>query len=160
MVYIVMGVSGCGKTTVGEALAERLGLEFYDADAFHPDENRRKMSAGTPLTDMDRRPWLETLAGAIKKWNGAGGAVLACSALKQRYRNTLSQHGGVTYIYLKGNRDLIAHRLEERAGHFFPAGLLDSQLATLEPPRDAVVVPIDPPINTQIDHIVNAIGGA
>lgn len=157
MVYIVMGVSGCGKTTVGEALAERLGLPFYDGDAFHPDENRRKMAAGTPLNDVDRRPWLEALAEAGVQWNEAGGAVLACSALKQAYRNTLGKHGGVTFIYLQGTRDLLAQRLEERAGHFFPAGLLDSQLAALEPPRNAVVIPIDQPINAQLEQIVAAI---
>jgi len=159
MVYIVMGVSGCGKSTVGEALAERLGLAFYDADAYHPDANRRKMAAGTPLNDLDRRPWLETLAENIAQWNASGGgAVLACSALKQAYRNILARHGGVTFIYLAGSRELLAQRLEDRAGHFFPADLLDSQLATLEPPRNAVEVSIDQPINAQLEQIEKAIG--
>jgi len=160
MVYIVMGVSGCGKTTVGEALAERLGLPFYDADAYHPDANRRKMAAGTPLNDLDRRPWLEALANHIKQWNAdaTGGAVLACSALKQSYRNILAKHAGVTFIYLAGTRDLLASRLEERAGHFFPAALLDSQLATLEPPRNAIEVSINQPINAQLEQIAKAIG--
>lgn len=162
MVYIVMGVSGCGKSTVGEALAERLGLAFYDADAYHPDANRRKMAAGTPLNDLDRRPWLETLAQNIAQWNASGGgdgggAVLACSALKQAYRNILARRGGVTFIYLAGPRELLAQRLEDRAGHFFPADLLDSQLATLEPPRDAIEVSIDQPINAQLEQITLAI---
>ena len=149
---------GCGKSTVGEALADRLGLAFHDADAYHPDANRRKMAAGTPLDDLDRRPWLETLAEHIADWNAADGAVLACSALKQAYRNILARRGGVTFIYLAGPRELLAQRLEDRAGHFFPAKLLDSQLADLEPPRDAIEVAIDQPINAQIEQIAQAIG--
>ncbi|XAM01073.1 gluconokinase [Phycisphaeraceae bacterium D3-23] len=158
MVYIIMGVSGCGKTTVGEVLAERLGVAFYDADGYHPDANRRKMAAGTPLNDMDRRPWLENLAEHIVQWNAEGDAVLACSALKQSYRNIMGRRGGVRYIYLQGSRDVIAQRLDDRTGHFFPADLLDSQFADLEPPTNAVVVAVDQPINAQVEQIVGAIG--
>ncbi|MFI4861626.1 MAG: gluconokinase [Phycisphaerales bacterium JB063] len=162
MVYIIMGVSGCGKTTVGEALAAHLGVDFHDADGYHPDANRRKMAAGTPLNDLDRAPWLEALAEHIQQWNAAGenqgSAVLACSALKQSYRNVLSRHGGVRFVYLQGSRELIAQRLADRTGHFFPADLLDTQFADLQPPTNAIVVPIDQPINAQVEQIIQTIG--
>lgn len=140
-----MGVAGCGKTTVGQLLAARLDLPFYDSDAFHPDANVEKMRNGIALTDADRLPWLRLLAEQIAVWERAGGAVLACSALKQRYRDLLAEGapGRAVFVYLHGSRDLIAGRLTRRAGHFFPAALLDSQFATLEEPADAIRVSVE-----------------
>ncbi len=157
MVYIVMGVSGCGKSAVGRLLGERLGLVFYDGDDFHPEANRRKMQAGQALDDEDRQPWLDMLAGRIAEWNRAGGAVLACSALKRDYRYILARDGGVRFIYLRGGRDVIARRLSERENHFFDPGLLDSQFAILEEPDDALVVDIAKPVAQIVDTLVQAI---
>ncbi len=145
MVYIVMGVSGCGKSTVGRMLADQLGLPFYDADAYHPAENVEKMKRSVPLTDEDRKPWLERLAREIVRWNANGGAVLACSALRERYRRVLS--GGdderTLFVHLKGGMDLILERMSGREGHFFPPSLLESQFRTLEEPAGGITVPID-----------------
>jgi len=108
MVIILMGVSGCGKTTVGELLAKKLSLPFFDADDFHPVENVKKMQSGMPLNDDDRKPWLDELARQIKKWNRNDGAVLACSALKEKYRQILrgnSNREDVQIVYLKGTKD-------------------------------------------------------
>lgn len=159
-VYIVMGVSGCGKTTVGRALAKRLKLPFYDADDYHPSSNVAKMSSGTPLTDADRQPWLDTLAEHIGAWTRADGAVLACSALKARYRDTLS--GGapeaVRYIWLDASAETIRGWMENRAGHYMPPELLDSQIATLEPPEQAVhlcwEILMPPQVETAVDTIL------
>jgi gluconokinase len=130
MVIVVMGVSGSGKTTVGQALARRLGVVYAEADEFHPPENIAKMSAGTALTDDDRWPWL----GAIAKWIGEHpqGGVVTCSALKRKYRDVLKRGGDVFFLHLDGTRELIAARLAERKGHFMPPALLDSQFADLE----------------------------
>ncbi|MFI5612340.1 gluconokinase [Amycolatopsis sp. NPDC051903] len=131
-VIVVMGVSGSGKTTVGEALAQRLGVEYAEADAFHPKANIEKMSAGHPLTDEDREPWLR----AIEKWiagHQRSGGVVSSSALKRRYRDELREGGKVWFLHLHGERDLLADRIKNREGHFFPVSLLDSQLADLEP---------------------------
>ncbi len=145
MVFIVMGVSGCGKTAVGTLLAERIAFPFHDADDFHSRGNMEKMKSGIPLTDEDRVPWLFDLAVHVAQWNRRGGAVLACSALKEKYREMLDWNGKeeVTYIYLKGGRDLILDRMHNRTGHFFPPELLDSQLRALEEPRQAVTVSIE-----------------
>lgn len=145
MVYIVMGVSGSGKTIVGGLLAEGLGLPFHDGDDFHSVGNVEKMRRGEPLTEEDRVPWLFDLALHIARWNLRGGAVLACSALKERYRGMLGWNGNeaVTFVYLRGDAGLIRRRMEAREGHFFPPGLLESQFADLEEPRDAVTVSID-----------------
>lgn len=129
-----MGVSGSGKTTIGEKLAGVLGLPFYDADNFHPQANIEKMTSGTPLTDDDRLPWLEELAKNIKLWNNGPGAVLACSALKEEYRTILRDGIPVSWIYLHGSRDMIQQRLESRRGHYMSTALLNSQLETLEKP--------------------------
>ncbi len=144
MIFIVMGVSGCGKTTVGKLLADRIVFPFHDADDFHSRGNMEKMNSGIPLTDEDRVPWLFDLAVHVAQWNRRGGAVLACSALKKQYRDMLDWNGkeDVAYIYLKGDRDLILGRMKSRTGHFFPSELLESQLQTLEEPRDAVTVSI------------------
>jgi len=146
MVFVVMGVSGCGKTTVGRLLAARIGFPFHDADDLHPRENIEKMSSGTPLTDKDRLPWLRKLARLVARCNsGGGGAVLACSALKKQYRDVLDCNGTeeVAYILLKGARDLIYGRLKDRTGHFFPPELLGNQIQTLEEPPEALVVSIE-----------------
>jgi gluconokinase len=127
---VVMGVSGCGKSSLGAALAKALDLPFTDADDLHPAANRAKMAAGQPLTDDDRMPWL----AAVGKVLAAHGGIVACSALRQTYRDQLRRAaGGVTFLHLTAPRGLIAQRLAARQGHFMPALLLDSQLATLEP---------------------------
>ena len=146
MVIILMGVTGSGKTTVGEELCKDLGWAYYDADDFHPEANVQKMAQGTPLTDEDRWPWLETLAAEIGGWLAAeGGAILGCSALKQSYRDILvGGRDNVRIVHLNGQKSLIAHRLQSRVGHYMPASLLDSQFETLEEPRDALSVDISP----------------
>lgn len=146
MVIVLMGVTGSGKTTVGEQLAQQLGWAYYDADDFHPEANVRKMASGAPLTDEDRWPWLETLSAAIGQWLCAEqGAILGCSALKQSYRDILVRgRSGVQIVHLKGSKTLIAQRLKTRQHRYMPASLLDSQFATLEEPRDALSVDIGP----------------
>jgi gluconokinase len=131
-----MGVSGCGKTLLGEGLARALNVEFVEGDAYHPPENVARMAAGIPLTDADRQGWLTALAARIAEAKRAGvGLVVSCSALKRSYRDLLRAGADdVRFIYLKGSRELIAARLAARQGHFMPPSLLDSQLATLEEP--------------------------
>ena len=156
MVVVLMGVCGCGKTTVGRMVAEALGWPFLDADDFHPEANVAKMRAGTALTDDDRWPWLDRLAAEMAAINARGAhAVLACSALKQSYRDRLARAGDVRFFYLKGDRATIAPRLAARPGHYMPASLLDSQLATLEEPADATVVDIRVPVAAQVAAIRN-----
>ncbi len=140
---VVMGVASCGKTTVGVAIAERLGARFIEGDRLHGPENIAKMSAGTPLTDADRWPWLARIGEALK---GDDGAIAACSALKKSYRLAISKAAGrpVSFVFLQGTRELLARRIAERKGHFMPPTLLDSQLATLEAPgRDEPAIAID-----------------
>lgn len=140
MIVVVMGVSGAGKTTIGRLLAERLGCPFLDADEFHPPENVAKMAAGTALSDEDRWPWLR---GLNEKLKAAESAVLACSALKESYRQQLSQGiPGCRFVYLRGDIELIRERLGARRHRYMPASLLDSQFAALEPPCDAIEVDI------------------
>lgn len=145
MVIVLMGVSGAGKTTVGERLAAALGAELAEGDSYHPPENVAKMRGGTPLDDADRWPWLEILSREIDRWLAAGQTVvLTCSALKQRYRNILKGgRDGVRFVHLRGPEALIRARLAERRGHYMPASLLTSQLAALEPPADAITVAIE-----------------
>ena len=131
-VIVVMGVSGSGKTTVGTALAEALGVEYAEADTFHPRANIEKMSSGVPLTDEDRAPWLEAIAAWIREHQETGGVVTS-SALKRRYRDVLRSGGDVWFIHLDGDRETLAERMKTRKGHFMPVSLLDSQLADLEP---------------------------
>lgn len=159
MVYLIMGVSGCGKTTVGKLLSERLRIDFYDADDFHPQENIRKMKGNIPLDDSDRKPWLIKLASHIAQWNKEKGAVLACSALKENYRRILSGNGEekVIFIYLKGDKKVILQRLKERKAHFFPSGLMESQFSALEIPEGAVTVDISMPPESICDEIMNRI---
>ena len=133
---VVMGVSGSGKTTIGRQLAERLGASFVDADDLHPESNRRKMAGGTPLTDEDRWPWLDAVARTMSTELAAGrGIVVACSALRRRYRDALRAGTGseVVFAHLTGSADLLHARMAARPGHFMPPALLESQLETLEP---------------------------
>jgi gluconokinase len=135
-IYVVMGVSGCGKTLIGEGLARALDVEFVEGDAYHPPENVARMTAGIPLTDADRQGWLAALAARIAEAKRAGmGLVVSCSALKRSYRDLLRAGAAdVRFVFLKGSRELIAARLAGRQGHYMPPSLLDSQLATLEEP--------------------------
>lgn len=144
MVIIMMGVTGSGKTTVGQRLAETLGWRFHDADDFHPAANKTKMHAGIPLTDEDRWPWLRALRAVIEAaLADRAGAVVTCSALKHEYRDVLA--GGLSdvhYVHLTGDPDILAARLAGRKDHFMNPALLDSQLATLEAPADAIDVDV------------------
>lgn len=144
MIVIVMGVVGAGKTTVGRLLAQQLGWQFADADDYHPAENKEKIHRGIPLTDVDRKPWLDRLHQEIAKWivNGSN-TVLACSALKRKYREELRVGPEVKFVYLKSDAALIDSRLRARKGHFADDKILASQLADLEEPQDAVSVAID-----------------
>ena len=141
MIVLLMGVSGAGKTTVGTMLASQLGWEFADADDYHPAANVEKMRNGIPLTDADREPWLESLRSLIAAWMAAGkSAVLACSALKQEYRDRLMVGESVRVVYLKADRELLRERLLLRRGHYMKEGMLESQIETLEEPEDALVL--------------------
>lgn len=141
MFILIMGVTGSGKTTIGTLLSESIGWPFYDADDFHPQENIRKMSSGIPLTDEDRRPWLQELRSLIaQRSQRSEDGVLACSALKQSYRKILSEGGRVDVVYLKADPDLIRSRLDNRSGHFMSQRLVDSQFADLEEPDDSIII--------------------
>ncbi|MBN9521663.1 gluconokinase [bacterium] len=148
MVVVLMGVSGSGKTTVGEKLAADLGWEFVEGDDYHPPENVEKLRGGTPLTDADRKPWLRALRQRIDAACAGGeDVVVACSALKDEYREYLERNDPacVRYVYLHGSEELIRNRLEARKGHFMNPDLLRSQFAALEPPAGEVVVDVAPP---------------
>ena len=143
MLVVVMGVAGVGKTTVGELVARRLELPFHDADTFHTEESRRKMAAGNPLTEADREPWLRDLARRMREWEAEGGAVIACSALRRHHRDVLASAGPVRFVFLDADPKTIRERIARRKGHYMPPELLDSQLATLEPPGPGEAVRID-----------------
>jgi gluconokinase len=147
MVVLLMGVAGSGKTTVGRQLAQELGWSFADADDFHPPANVAKMSAGQPLDDTDRAPWLAAIRAHIDGVLARGeNAVVTCSALKQRYRDALvADPARVKLVYLTGSRELLLARLGQRTGHFMKPAMLDSQLATLEPPADALALDVAAP---------------
>ncbi|WP_257166999.1 6-phosphogluconolactonase [Bradyrhizobium sp. SRS-191] len=156
---IVMGVSSSGKSTVGEALGRRLGWRFEDGDSFHPPANVAKMSAGQPLTDEDRWPWLQAIADEIARCRAKGERIIiACSALKKAYRKILvGDPRDVRLVYLEGDRELIGDRMGHRKGHFMPTGLLDSQFATLEPPgadEHPITVSVDAPVERIVDDIL------
>jgi gluconokinase len=157
-----MGVSGAGKTTVGERLAERLHWEFAEGDRLHPPENVAKMQSGHPLTDADRAPWLAAVAGVINLWQARGiCGVITCSALKRQYRRRIiGDRPWVRLVYLDGNRELIAERLAARRGHFMPANLLDSQFGALEPPgpdENPITVAIGLPVDRIVEQIAAAL---
>jgi carbohydrate kinase (thermoresistant glucokinase family) len=158
MVFIIMGVSGSGKTTVGKLLSDRLDIPFYDADDFHPESNVEKMRSGFPLTDADRLPWLHILKEQIELWNKQKGAILACSALKKTYREILSpdDQDSVRFIYMAGDYETILNRLKERQNHYMPADLLRSQFSALEEPGpdEAFRVSISDPPEKIADRIV------
>jgi gluconokinase len=142
MIVVLMGVTGAGKSTIGTLLAERTGAVFADADDYHPAANKAKMAAGHPLNDEDRQPWLEILNRLMRGWFEAGkNGVMACSALKEKYRATLAagmREGAVKFVWLDGPRNLIEERLAERSHEFMDPKLLESQFETLEPPKDAL----------------------
>lgn len=184
MILIVMGVSGCGKTTVGKALAESLSCEFYDGDDFHPEENKKRMSAGVGLTDADRSPWLEALRKEIQRWvKSKADTVLACSALKRSYRTLLISRSPeeeaitgeetssipslheestlstqpIVFVHLKGSFQFISERISKRKDHFMPTMLLQSQFEDLEEPtypENHVHVDIDGSVNETVSRIV------
>lgn len=135
--YVVMGITGSGKSTVGARLAQALGVDFVEGDNYHPPENVRRMAAGIPLTDDDRADWLRALAARLREARESdAGLVVTCSALKRSYRDVLRAAAPeVQFVYLEGSRTLITERVSERRGHFMPVSLLDSQLATLEEPE-------------------------
>jgi gluconokinase len=156
MIVVVMGVSGAGKTTIGELLAARLHCRFLDADQFHPAANVEKMAAGTPLTDADRWPWLQDLNRKLREEETA---VLACSALRESYRNVLAQ--GLTdcrFVHLRGSIELIRARLKQRQHRYMPASLLESQFAALEPPAGAISIDVGQAPERCVDGILAALG--
>jgi gluconokinase len=154
MVIILMGVTGSGKTTVGLALAESLHWQFVDADDFHSPANVAKMRAGIPLDDADRGPWLASLHDAIAGWSQSGASVvLACSALKEAYREELLVSSEVELVYLRGRPELISQRLAQRHGHYMDPNLLASQFATLEEPHDAITVDVDADVPELVGRI-------
>jgi gluconokinase len=160
---IVMGVSGSGKSTIAAELAKKLSWTFEDGDRFHPASNVAKMSAGQPLTDEDRWPWLGAIADEIDRVCRANGhVVIACSALKRVYRDALIRgRNDVRVVFLDGSKALIAERLTRRKGHFMPPGLLDSQFKTLEPPQadeNPITVSINAAAETIVEDILRQIG--
>jgi gluconokinase len=160
-VLVLMGVSGCGKSTVAGVLAGRLGWDFGEGDDLHPPENVAKMAAGHPLTDEDRWPWLDRVAQWIREHTEAGRpGLITCSALKRSYRDVL-RGDHVVFVYLHGTREQIATRLSARHGHYMPPELLDSQFATLEPPGEdehGLSIDIGPPADVLADEIMERLG--
>jgi gluconokinase len=159
MIIVVMGVTGSGKTTVGGLLAARLGWKFADADNFHSAANIEKIARGEALTNADREPWLATLHAAIEGWKARNeNVVLACSALKKSYRETLGIGGDVHLVYLKGSYEQVAYRLRARHGHFATEAILADQFKTLEEPTDAVTMEVGPPAEEIARAIQAALG--
>ena len=156
---IVMGVSGSGKTSLGKTLAEKLGWDFYDADDFHPPANVAKMASGTPLDDSDRAPWLAALHDLISSSLKADRpGVLACSALKERYRQQLMDgNQGVQIVYLKGSYDLIWSRMEKRTDHYMKPHMLKSQFDALEEPANALTIDIAMPLDEIVQEIISSL---
>jgi gluconokinase len=158
MIVVLMGVTGSGKTTIGTLLAERTSAIFADADDYHPAANKQKMRAGIPLNDDDRQPWLEILNGLLRGWYQSGeSGVLACSALKEKYRQTLERGippNAITFVWLDGDKELLSERLAARHHEYMNPKLLDSQLATLEPPKDALRVVNDRTPAEVVDEIL------
>lgn len=155
MKIVVMGVTGCGKTSVGTALAEKLGITFIDSDDLHSDENKRKMSSGTPLDDSDRQPWLQAVSNTLQSHEKI---VVACSALKKSYREKILEGAPTTqFIHLVGSQELITARLSERSHEFMPIELLDSQFQTLEPLKQSEggkAIEISQPVDQIVNEII------
>lgn len=161
MIYIVLGVSGCGKSSVGKLLAQRFSLPFFDADDFHSESNKQKMASGTPLTDEDRGPWLLELSSLLAREEQNEGAVLACSGLKQSYRELLASKlsGRAEFIYLQGSFNTILNRMKKRSNHFMDPSLLQSQFETLEEPNDAITIDIELSLDRIVESIEENIAG-
>jgi len=154
VVTILMGVEGSGKTTVGQLLAQKLRWQFADADNFHPPANIEKIQRGIPLGDSDRAPWLSALGAAIDDWDAhRKNVVLACSALKRKYRDELSANS-IQFVYLKGSYELILGRLRTRRGHFASDSILASQFADLEEPQDAITVTVEKSPDAIVSEII------
>lgn len=157
---VIMGVAGCGKSSVGEALAARLSVPYRDGDDLHPAANVDKMRAGVPLTDEDRWPWLDRVARELAE---TAPVLIGCSALKRIYRDRIRQGAGgeVTFVHLVGSRDLIAGRMAQRTGHYMPLSLLDSQFAALEAPgpEEAFAVSIDQPLDAIVAAVADHLKG-
>lgn len=155
---VLMGVAGCGKTSVGEALQARLGIPYRDGDDMHPPANIEKMRQGIPLSDSDRWPWLDRVAADLV---ATAPVIIGCSSLKRAYRGRIraGAHGPVFFVHLHGSRDLIAARMGQRKGHYMPLSLLDSQFAALEPPgpEEALLVDINQPIAAIVAQIADAV---
>ncbi len=162
MIAILMGVTGTGKTTIAHGLVERTGWEFAEGDDYHTEANKEKMRAGVPLTDGDRAPWLEVLHGILAGWDAAGkSGVMTCSALKESYRKTLTDGlpaGSWHFVLLEAPKKVLADRLEHRTGHFMNPALLDSQLATLEIPDDALDVSVVGTPEQSVEQIMEKLG--
>ena len=158
---VIMGVSGCGKSSVGEGLSARLGIPYRDGDDLHPSANVEKMRTGIPLTDDDRWPWLDRVADTLAQ---QAPVIVGCSALRRAYRDRLRAKAGgsVQFVHLSGSRDLIAARMAARTGHYMPPSLLDSQFAALEPPGpdEALTIDISQPLAALIDAIATHLQGA
>lgn len=153
---IIMGVSGTGKSTIGRLLSDKLNLEFYDADDFHPKANVMKMQQGNALNDQDREPWLQLLSDKLEEWSGSG-AILACSALKEAYRKALSKDDQLplTWVHLSGSIAVIRQRMKVRKNHFMPDSLLQSQFDTLETPTTAITVDISKTPEALVQEILH-----
>ena len=159
MFILIMGVTGSGKTTIGKLLSASLGWPFFDADDFHSAENVRKMASGVPLTDEDRRPWLQELHRLISQRTEEGkSGVLACSALKQEYRSMLCSDNPVEVVYLKAQPELIRSRLQRRRGHYMPPELIESQFRDLEEPQSALVVDAAMPAEQAVAMVRSSLG--
>lgn len=162
MNLIIMGVCGCGKSTIGEHLAAALNAEFIEGDSYHPQENVKRMSAGIPLTDADRAPWLERLTEVLANASASGKtAVLSCSALKKSYRQQLASNGPVTFVYLHGDRAEIERRMSLRQNHFMVASMVSSQFEALEEPtadEPCIRVSILQPVDRIVDEVLEALG--
>jgi gluconokinase len=158
MIIVIMGVAGSGKSTLGQLLAAELRWKFLDGDSLHPPRNLEKMAHGIPLTDDDRAPWLTSIHAWISdSFQRAEDLVVACSALKQRYRDTLERGVAITWVYLKGSHELIRERLRHREHHFMKAQMLASQFADLEEPADAIVVEVAVEPSVAVRQIVSAL---
>jgi gluconokinase len=161
IIVCVMGVAGAGKTTIGHLLAFELGCEFLDADTLHPPANVEKMARGIPLTDADRAPWLAAIhTRIVHSFSRGEKLVIACSALKQRYRDTIAQGVPLVWVYLKGSEEVIRARLKKRQHHFMKAQMLASQLADLEEPSDAIIIDVEIAPSIALRQIVDALSAS